>query len=160
MYTSVFTVDYCIVKIKNTCIVWCSFFLRTMSSKTKQWYKTNPKVIITVKYCMELGMTEKETVNVLQIIGYDLTDRTIRRIKKDLPKPNRLEQLAKKEASFFVIEAIEMLYDLVKKVKKIGLVTMNIFFDVVLGKPTSYHVKPLWSKRYLKVGHNWIRIID
>ncbi|MCH7648519.1 MAG: hypothetical protein IIA83_07930 [Thaumarchaeota archaeon] len=32
------------------------------------------------------------------------------------------------------------------------------FFDVVLGKPTSYHVKPLWKKRYIKVGHNLIRI--
>jgi len=34
------------------------------------------------------------------------------------------------------------------------------FFDVVLGKPTSYHVNPIWSKRYLKVGHNLIRIMD
>lgn len=48
---------------------------------------------------MEVGMSEKETVSVLGIMGYDLTDRTIRRIKKDLPKPNRLEQLAKKESS-------------------------------------------------------------
>jgi len=31
------------------------------------------------------------------------------------------------------------------------------FFDVVLGKPTSYDVNPVWSRRYLKVGHNWIR---
>ena len=33
------------------------------------------------------------------------------------------------------------------------------FFDVVLGKPTSYHVKPRWSRRYLQVGHNLI-ILD
>ncbi len=32
------------------------------------------------------------------------------------------------------------------------------FFDVVLGKPTNYDVKPIWSKRLRKVGHNWIRI--
>jgi len=31
------------------------------------------------------------------------------------------------------------------------------FFDVVLGKPTSYHVNPVWSRRYLQVGHNLIR---
>jgi len=30
------------------------------------------------------------------------------------------------------------------------------FFDVVLGRPTSYYVKPVWSKRILKVGHNRI----
>lgn len=76
---------------------------------------------------MDLGMKEKETVNVLQIMGYNLTERTIRRIKKDLPKPNRLEQLAKKETSFFIIEAIEMLHDLVKKVKKIGDDAKNPF---------------------------------
>jgi len=95
--------------------------------KENYWYKTDPKVVNTVKYCMDLGMKEKETVNVLQIMGYNLTERTIRRIKKDLPKPNRLEQLAKKEASFFVIEAIDMLHDLVKKVKKIGDDAKNPF---------------------------------
>jgi len=31
------------------------------------------------------------------------------------------------------------------------------FFDVVLGRPTSYYVNnPVWSKRHLKVGHNLI----
>jgi len=30
------------------------------------------------------------------------------------------------------------------------------FFTVVLGRPISYHVKPRWSIRYLKVGHNLI----
>ena len=30
------------------------------------------------------------------------------------------------------------------------------FFDIVLGKPTSYHVNPVWSRRYLQVGHNLI----
>jgi len=33
------------------------------------------------------------------------------------------------------------------------------FFTVVLGRPTSYHVNPVWSRRYLKVGHNLI-ILD
>ena len=31
------------------------------------------------------------------------------------------------------------------------------FFTVVLGTPTNYDVKPVWSKRYRKVGHNLIR---
>jgi len=30
------------------------------------------------------------------------------------------------------------------------------FFTVVLGTPTNYDVKPIWSKRILKVGHNRI----
>jgi len=30
------------------------------------------------------------------------------------------------------------------------------FFTVVFGTPTNYDVKPLWSKRILKVGHNRI----
>lgn len=33
------------------------------------------------------------------------------------------------------------------------------FFDVVFGRPSNYHVKPVWSRRYLKVGHNLIRIV-
>lgn len=33
------------------------------------------------------------------------------------------------------------------------------FFDVVLGRPTSYYVNnPIWSKHILKVGHNRIII--
>jgi len=32
------------------------------------------------------------------------------------------------------------------------------FFTVVLGTPTNYDVKPIWSKRILKVGHNRIII--
>ena len=31
------------------------------------------------------------------------------------------------------------------------------FFTVVLGTPTNYDVKPVWSRRYLRVGHNLIR---
>jgi len=34
------------------------------------------------------------------------------------------------------------------------------FFTVVLGTPTNYDVKPIWSKRLRKVGHNWIRITN
>jgi len=37
------------------------------------------------------------------------------------------------------------------------LVIIEYFFDVVLGRPTSYYVNnPVWSKRILKVGHNRI----
>ena len=42
------------------------------------------------------------------------------------------------------------------KVVKNWLGHYEYFFDVVLGRPTSYYVKPVWSKRILKVGHNRI----
>jgi len=53
----------------------------------KGWYQSDPKVIDIVKYCFELRLSEKETVEKLSTLGYPkITSHeweTARRMKDD-----------------------------------------------------------------------------
>jgi len=78
-----------------------------MSKNTKKQYQNDPKVIDMVKYCMKLRLTEKETVEKLATMNYDVNVRTVRRIKQKIPKPQRLDILVEHGASHFIIESLD-----------------------------------------------------
>jgi len=91
-----------------------------LKKKTKRWYKNDEKAVNAVKYCSDLGFSEKETEELLNLIDLHPHIRTVRRIKKELPKQNKLELIVKRGTTSFHLKSIEMLEDLIKKMKKIG----------------------------------------
>jgi len=94
----------------------------------KGWYQSDPKVIDIVKYCFELRLSEKETVEKLSTLGYPkISERTIRRIRKKLPKPKRLDILAEEGASEFIIESLDDFQEMRKEAAQIVKSTDNPF---------------------------------
>jgi len=91
-----------------------------MNLKPKRRYQNDPKVIDTIKYCMKLRLTEKETVEKLATIGYDISERTVRRIRKKIPKPQRPDILVEQRISEFFNESIDDLRNIKKEVVKVG----------------------------------------
>jgi len=108
-----------------------------MNSKPKRQYQNDPKIIDTVKYCIELRLTEKETVEKLRTIGYDISERTVRRIKQKIPKPQRLDLLVEQKMREFINESIDDLKDIKKEAKKVGKNSENPYvklraFDTII----------------------------
>ena len=86
----------------------------------KGWYQSDPKVIDIVKYCSELRLSEKETVEKLSTLGYPkISERTIRRIRKKLPKPKRLDTLVEEGILQFVTESLDDFKEMEKTIDQI-----------------------------------------
>jgi len=90
-----------------------------LPKKNPKWFKTNPEVTNIVKDCMQFKLSEKETLEKLAEKNYIMNARTLRRIKKDLPKPERLDKIATKGAEDHIIKSLKD-YDFgIKEIKKI-----------------------------------------
>ena len=97
-----------------------------MSKKRKQ-YQNDPKVIDIVKDCVGFRLKEKETLEKLTKHGYEMDVRTLRRIKKKLPKQKRLDILAEEGASQFIIESLDDFHEMRKEADQIVKSTDNPF---------------------------------
>jgi len=87
--------------------------------KNKKQYQNDPKVIDTVKYCMKLRLSEKETVEKLATMGYNICQRTVRRIKQKIPKPQRHDILVKEGMLQFVTESLDDFKEMEKTIDQI-----------------------------------------
>jgi len=90
-----------------------------MSTKKTKWYQYNSEIVETVRYCLQFRLSEKETCKKLSELGHDISTRTIRRIKKKLIVPQRLDEIVEVESSSFVIESLDNIEDVKQKAKKV-----------------------------------------
>ena len=98
-------------------------------NNTKQ-YQKNPKLIDAVEYCMKFRLREKETLEKLSSLGYNINVRTLRRIKRELPKPTRLDIIVEKGASKLVIDTLKDLKKAIKETKKIARNAKNPYLKL------------------------------
>ena len=100
-----------------------------MKHRTKH-YQKDAELRDTVKYCMDLRLTEKETLEKLSSLGDNIDVRTLRRIKKKLPKPTRLDILIEKGESDLIIDAINDLKEAIKEAKEIAKKEKNPYLKL------------------------------
>jgi len=96
-----------------------------MAQKKNKQFRKNPEVRDIVKYCMKFRLSAKEMLEKLAESGYEMDVRTLRRIKKGLPKPERLDKVIENESSSFVLETIEKLKNVEKQADHIITNTKN-----------------------------------
>jgi len=62
--------------------------------KKQGWHTRNPEIRDAVRYCVMMRLSEKESLEELSKRGYDISDRTLRRIKNTLePNKQRLDKI-------------------------------------------------------------------
>ncbi len=81
------------------------------TSKRKHWYKNNPEVISIVQHGVDRNLTNKEILEIITThLGYPISDKTLQRIKKMLPKSNKLQlEIINKDMVSFILESINVL---------------------------------------------------
>ncbi|HYL67337.1 MAG TPA: hypothetical protein VEU72_09355 [Nitrosopumilaceae archaeon] len=72
--------------------------IETQQRKKQSWYIRNPDVLKAVRYFVSFNFSEKESLEELSKRGYDMTDRTFRRIKSKLGlNKQRLDHIIKQK---------------------------------------------------------------
>lgn len=98
-----------------------------MILKKKKQYQNDPAVIKIIKYCVKCRLEEKQTIEKLFEYGYEPSIRTIRRIKRDLPKPKRLDNLVEEEFRELIDESKEDIRQAILETKKVIIKPQNQF---------------------------------
>jgi hypothetical protein len=94
--------------------------------KKKQWYIRDPELRDAVRYCVMMRLTEKESLDELSKRGHDITDRTLRRVKRKLePNKQRLDKIIKKDFLAHAVTAADTLESLKERLLQMRKTSQN-----------------------------------
>lgn len=97
-----------------------------LQKKKQRWHIRNPEVREIVRYCIMLRLSEKESLDELSKSGYDIPDRTFRRIKRDLePNEQRLDKIIKKDFLLHAVTAADTLDSLKRRLLQMRKTSQN-----------------------------------
>lgn len=79
---------------------------------------------------MKFRLSGKETLDKLAEKNYTMNARTLRRIKKDLPKPERLDIIATRGAEDHIIKSLKDYDDNIEEIKVIIEKSKNLYLKL------------------------------